>query len=278
MIPVESFKDKVVLVTGGGRGIGKRLAMGFAAAGARIGLLARSKAELDLTKLEIEHAGGNSIRLRADVRDYEEVAAAVDRLRVQFGRVDILIAAAAMQGPIGPMSHTKPKPWAEVIDTNITGVMHSCLAVLPDMIEHRSGKILVVTGGGAGHARPNFSAYAASKAAVVRLVETLAEEVRDHNVQVNCFSPGGSYTHMTDEIIRAGKHAGPKEVEQAERIRVTGGVPTGKQVELAKFLASPRSNHVSGKFLHVDDDWKRLEKSNMNPEAFTLRRVLKGVT
>ncbi|MBI3470784.1 MAG: SDR family oxidoreductase [Candidatus Solibacter usitatus] len=272
---MDTLKDKGVLITGGGRGIGKRLAMGFAAAGARIGLLARSKAELDLTKLEIEHAGGNAIRLRADVRDFEEVSAAVDRMRVQFGAVHVLIAAAASQGPIGPLAHTKPKAWAEAVDTNLTGVMHACLAVLPEMIHRRSGKIIVLAGGGAGFPRPNFTAYAASKAGVVRLVETLAEEVRDHNVQVNCLGPGGAYTHMTDEIIRAGKHAGQKELEQAERVRITGGVAPDKQVELAKFLASARSNHISGKFIHVDDDWKRLEKANMNPEAFTLRRVLK---
>ena len=94
-----SVKHKGVLITGAGRGIGKRLALGFAAAGARVGLLARSKAELDLAKLEIEHAGGMALRFRADVRDFEQICAAVDRMRVQFGAVDVLIAAAATQGP-----------------------------------------------------------------------------------------------------------------------------------------------------------------------------------
>ena len=92
-----SLKEKGVLITGGGRGIGKRLALGFAAAGARVGLLARSKAELDLTKLEIEHAGGTALRIRADVRDFEQVGAAVDRMRV-LRAVDILIAAAGCRG------------------------------------------------------------------------------------------------------------------------------------------------------------------------------------
>src|SRR6185369_2372839 len=122
---------------------------------------------------------------------------------------------------------------------------------------------------------PNFSAYAASKAAVVRLVETLAEEVRDRNIQVNCIAPGGSYTSMTDEIIHAGERAGQKEVDEAEKIRLTGGVAPPKQVDLALFLASDRSNHISGKLIHVNDDWKRIRDSNMHPEAYTLRRVLK---
>jgi len=269
------FTDKGVLITGAGRGIGKRLALGFAEAGARIGLLARSKAELDLARLEIEHAGGNALRLRADVRDHEQVRAAVDRMTVNFGGVHILICAAAMHGPIGPFVENRPKLWAEAVEVNLVGVMHACQAVLPQMIERRSGKIIVLSGGGADFPRPNFSAYAASKAGMVRFVETLAEEVRDHNVQVNVMGPGDSYTHMTDEIIRAGRGAGHREVEQAQHIRLTGGAPPERQIQLAKFLASNRSNHVSGKFIDIADDWKRLERMNMNPELFTLRRVVK---
>ena len=270
-----SVKNKAVLITGGSRGIGKRLALGFAAAGARVGLLARSKAELDLAKLEIEHSGGTAMRFRADVRDFEQISAAVDRMRVQMGPVDILIAAAGIQGPIGPFAGNKLQQWAETLDVNLMGVVRLCQAVLPQMIERRSGKIIVISGGGAAHARPNFSAYAASKAAIVRLVETLAEEVRDQNIQVNCMAPGGTYTSMTDEIIDAGEAAGQKEIEDAQNVRLTGGVAPAKQVELALFLASDRSNHISGKLIHVNDDWKRMRDSNMHPEAYTLRRVQK---
>ncbi len=273
---MQTVKDKGVLITGAGRGIGKRLALGFATAGARVGLLARTQPELDLAKLEIEHAGGAALRLRADVRDFEKVSAAVERMGVVFGGVQVLIAAAAVQGPIGPFAEVKPKAWPELLETNILGVMHACRAVLPQMIARRSGKIIVISGGGAADARPGFSAYAASKAAIVRLIETLAEEVRDHNVQANCLAPGGSYTSMTDEIIQAGARAGSKEAKEAEEIRLTGGVPPEKQIQLALFLSSDRSNHISGKLIHVNDDWKKLEHANMLPAAFTLRRVLKG--
>jgi 3-oxoacyl-[acyl-carrier protein] reductase len=170
---------------------------------------------------------------------------------------------------------TKLKQWTETIEVNLLGVMHAMRAVLPQMIERRSGKIIVMAGGGAAYSRPNFSAYAASKAAIVRLVETVADEVRDCNVQVNCMAPGGTYTHMIDEIIHAGEKAGQKALEDAENIRRTGGVTPEKQIRLALFLASERSNHISGKLIHVNDDWKRLEHSNMHPEAYTLRRVLK---
>jgi 3-oxoacyl-[acyl-carrier protein] reductase len=81
---------------------------------------------------------------------------------------------------------------------------------------------------------------------------------------------------MTDEILRAGEEkAGRKEIEDAENVRITGGVPMEKQIALALFLASQRSNHISGKLIHVNDDWKRFEQENMKPELYTLRRVQK---
>ncbi|HMC61230.1 MAG TPA: SDR family oxidoreductase [Candidatus Solibacter sp.] len=269
-----TMKDKSVLITGAGRGIGKRLAMGFAEAGAKVGLLARSQAELDLAKLEIEQAGGIVIRLRADVRNLDEMAHAVERLRASFDSLDILIAAAGVQGPIGPFLSSKPKAWNETVETNLIGVANACRAALPPMIDQRSGKIILIAGGGAAYSRPNFTAYAASKSAVVRFGECLADEVGEHNVQVNTIAPGGAYTTMTDEILLAGEEkAGRKEIEDAERVRITGGVAPEKQTQLAMFLASEKSNHISGKLIHVNDDWKRFEQDSMNPELYTLRRV-----
>lgn len=271
-----SIKEKSVLITGAGRGIGKRLAMGFAQAGARVGLLSRSQAELDLAKLEIEQAGGTALRIRADVRDLEQMMAAVDRVKAVFGGIDVLIGAAAVQGPVGPLLSTKPKAWTETIEIDLIGAANSCRAALPPMIEKRCGKIILISGGGAASARPNFTAYAAAKTALVRLVECLAEEVRDHNVQVNAMAPGASYSHMTDEVLHAGEErAGRKEIEDAERVRITGGVSPEKQIQLALFLASERSNHISGRLIHVNDDWRRFEQENIKPELYTLRRVQK---
>src|SRR5579862_5449039 len=124
--------------------------MGFARAGARVALLGRSQAELDLAKLEIEQAGGQALRLRADVRDLEQMSAAVDRVRASFGRIDVLVASAGVQGPIGPFLTTKPKAWSETIETNLVGVANSCRAALPPMVEQRWGKIIMVACGGAG--------------------------------------------------------------------------------------------------------------------------------
>ena len=117
-----SVHEKSVLIAGAGRGIGKRLAMGFAQAGARVGLLSRSQAELDLAKLEIEQAGGNALRIRADVRDLEQMCAAVDRVHAVFGALDVLIVAAGVQGPVGPLLSTKAKAWNETVAPPVPGL------------------------------------------------------------------------------------------------------------------------------------------------------------
>ncbi len=266
------------MVTGAGRGIGKRLAIGFAGQGARVALLARSKAELDLCHLEIEHGGGAALRLRTDVCDYEQVAAAVERTRVQFGGpVQVLVCAAGMLGPIGPFAESSPKVWQEIMQTNLTGIMNACRAVLPHMIERRSGKIILIAGvGGKLASRPNLAVHAASKTAMVRFAESLSEELLDHNIQVNCLSPGETYTHMTDQILAAGDRAGWREIENARQVRVTGGVLPEKQIDLALFLASPQSNHVTGRFIHVDDEWKRLKQNTIPSELYRLRRVVRN--
>jgi len=112
-------------------------------------------------------------------------------------------------------------------------------------------------------------------AALARFVECLAEEVREHNIQVNSLAPGNANTTMTDEILAADERAGTKEVEDAERTQLTGGVSAEKQIQLALFLISARSNHLTGKLISVADDWKKLEQENTRPDAFTLRRHLK---
>jgi NAD(P)-dependent dehydrogenase (short-subunit alcohol dehydrogenase family) len=274
---VQSFKDVSVLVTGAGRGIGKRIAMGFAAQGARVTLVARSKAELDLCHMEIEHAGGNALRVRTDVRDYEQMSATVERSRVHFGGpVQVLVCSAAVLGPIGPFAETPAKAWEEVVQTNFIGVMNACHAVLPQMIERRAGKIIVVAGaGGTMASRPNFAVHSSTKTAAVRFAETLSEELLEHNIQVNCLAPGETYTHMTDQILAAGERSGWREEETARQVRLTGGVTPEKQINLALFLASPQASHVTGRMIHVDDDWKKLKNTAISPELYRVRRVVR---
>ena len=122
-------------MTGAGRGVGKRLAMGFANTRAKVGLVARTERELEATKLEIQQSGGEVFPARADVRVWNEISGAVHNLTRKFHshgvEMDVLVAAAAVQGPIGPFASADPKKWADVLDTNILGVMHVLRAVLP---------------------------------------------------------------------------------------------------------------------------------------------------
>lgn len=275
-ISTNEFKNKNVLVTGAGRGIGKRLALGFARLGARIGLVSRSKAEIDLAHIEIEQAAGNALRIRADVTDPEQLTLAVDRVRVVFGSpVDILICAAGVTGPLAPFVQGSAKSWTDALYINLFGVVHSCRAVLPQMIERRSGKIIVLTCASDQPPNLNFSAHSTSKTAVVRFVESLAAEVLDSNVQVNCFDPGPVYTNTTDEIIRAESRLEPHVVAAAKETRRTGGVSPELQLDHVTFLASEQSNHITGKLIHVTDDWKKLKHATLRPDALTLRRVHK---
>lgn len=250
--------------------------MGFAAAGARVGLLARTQGALNAAQLEIEQAGGQAIAIRGDVREPKEMEMAAGRMLTSLGGLDILIAAAGIQGPIGPFVDTRLGQWRETFDTNLLGVMNCCKAVLPGMISRRSGKIVALVGDGTSSGRPRFAPYAAAGAALARFVESIADEVHEHNVQINCFHPGGAYTSMTDDILQAGERAGTQEVEAAQQVRMTGGVATDRQIQFALFLASARSNHITGKAIHIRDDLKKLEHDNMRPESYTLRRLSKG--
>jgi 3-oxoacyl-[acyl-carrier protein] reductase len=268
------FKNKNVLVTGAGRGIGKRLALGFARLGARIALIGRSKAEIDLARLEIEQNRGNALCIRADVTDPEQLSVAVDRASVTFrSPVDILICAAAVPGPLQSFAASPLAAWSGAIHVNLLGVIHSCRAVLPDMIQRRSGKIIVLTCGADAQPRLHFSAYETSKTAVVRFVESVSHELIDHNIQINCFDPGPAYTSLTDEIIHASDRMDHHVLAAAKETRRTGGVSPELQLEHVTFLASEASNHITGKLIHVTDDWKKLRNAQLKPDSLALRRT-----
>lgn len=275
-MPNTEFRNKTILVTGAGRGIGKRLALGFARLGSKVALVGRNKAELDIAHIEIEQAGGNALRIRADVTDAEQMSVAVDRSRVAFGNTpDVLVCAAGIPGPLEEFSSAPLKSWAEAIEVNLLGVVYACRAVLPSMIDRRSGKIVALTCESDHAPKLGFSAYTTSKVAVVRFVESLAAEMLHNNIQANCFDSGPAYTSLTDEIIGAEERLQPAVVQAAKETRRTGGASPEAQLEHVAFLASERSNHITGKLITILDDLKKLTNSNLRPDALTLRRVAK---
>jgi 3-oxoacyl-[acyl-carrier protein] reductase len=268
---------KVALITGAGRGIGRSVAIGLAQAGMDVVLMARTAAELEETRGHVAALGRSALAVRADVGCPEEVRAAVDQALERFGRIDVLVNAAGRQPPIGPLAENDAADWAQTIQVNLLGTFHCIQAVLPGMRQRRAGKIINFSGGGATSPRPNFSAYAVSKAAVVRLTETLAEELKPYNIQVNAVAPGAVNTRMLEEVLAAGTVAGP-ELNEAQRRKERGGTPPELAAALVAFLASEASDALTGKLISAPhDDWQDWDAARiaelMPTPMYTLRRL-----
>jgi NAD(P)-dependent dehydrogenase (short-subunit alcohol dehydrogenase family) len=273
------LKNKVAVITGGGRGIGQAIAFAFAREGATIIVVSRTLSELKETVSIIKKTGIEAIALKADISRIEEVDKLIKIVIQRYSRVDILVNCAGIFGPIGPLVTNDTSKWIEAINTNLLGTVLCCKAVLPYMIEQRYGRIINLSGGGAASPHPCFSAYSASKAAVVRFTETLSEEIKQYNIQANAIAPGGIATRLQDEIIAAGELAGIAALEKAKKIKASGGTPLTVPASLAVFLASEESDGLTGKFISaVWDDWKNMGHSILEIAAsdiYTLRRVIK---
>lgn len=268
-----------MLITGGSRGIGNAVAAGMAREGALLMIAARDAVEVERAKDHLCGIGVKAFGLAIDVTKAADVDCLVQETIGRFGRIDVLVNAAGVQGPIGPLWQTDAKQWLSAVNTNLFGTMLCCRAVLPHMIAAGGGKIINFSGGGATGPRANFSAYAASKAAVVRLTETLAEETRPFNIGINAVAPGMINTRLLDEILQAGSAAGgERAVIEKLRQDPNGFVPVELPVELVVFLASPGSDGLTGKLISAPhDDWRawdecRIRKLSALP-WMTLRRV-----
>ena len=195
-----------------------------------MGLLARSQSELDLAKLEIEQVGGTALRLRADVRDPEELAQQWNACGTTFGGLDVLIAAAGVQGPIGPFLSTKAKAWNETVEINLIGVANACRVALPPMIERRSGKVILIVGRRLGLRRAEFRRVCGVQGGGGAIRRDSGGGSQRSQCAGEHHRAGRRRTRtMTDEILHAGEErAGRKEIEDAEKVRVTGGIPAGE--------------------------------------------------
>jgi NAD(P)-dependent dehydrogenase (short-subunit alcohol dehydrogenase family) len=272
------LRDKVAIVTGAGRGIGRAIAMAFGREGANVVAASRTLSEVSDTAKEIEALGRQCLPLRADISSRDDVEDMVRKTLEMFGRIDILVNNAGMLGPIGPLHENNIDEWIKTVHVNLIGTFLCCRAVLPAMIRQRRGKIINLSGGGAAYPKPNFSAYACSKAAVVRLTETLAEEVKDYNIQVNAIAPGAIKTRMVEQIVEAGEAAGETALADARRVLEDGGAGFEPVTSLAVFLASDESDGLTGRLISaIWDDWRSLDKDEikeiMRKGYYTLRRI-----
>jgi NAD(P)-dependent dehydrogenase (short-subunit alcohol dehydrogenase family) len=214
-----------------------------------------------------------------DVRRPDDCAAAIARALELGPPLQILVNNAGVQGPIGALDAVSWEEWVATVEVNLFGTALMCRAILPVLREQKYGKIINLSGGGATGPRPNFSAYAAAKTAVVRLTETLAEEVRADGIDVNAIAPGALNTRMLDEVLAAGPaRAGATAYAQALRQRDDGGATPERAAALAAFLASDASDGITGRlFSAVWDDWPRLadhKERLARSDVFTLRRIV----
>lgn len=271
------LKDKVAIITGGAKGVGKAIAYLFAKEGAKVAIVSRTKKEIDDTVNEIKNSGYEAIGIIGDVSNFNNVRRVVDKTLEQFLSIDILVNNAGIQRPIGLFQNVDMIEWMKNFGINFFGTAMFCKMVLPIMIKNRRGKIINLSGGGATSPRPNFSAYGVSKTAIVRFTETLAEEVREFNIQVNAIAPGAVNTRMITEILDAGEAAGVKEIEAAKAIAKKGGTPPEVVAELALFLVSDESDGLTGKLISaVWDDWRNFDKKIheiSKSSLYTLRRI-----
>jgi NAD(P)-dependent dehydrogenase (short-subunit alcohol dehydrogenase family) len=272
------LKGRISIITGGSGGIGKAIAAAYAREGASLVLVSRTGAELEKTQHELAGPHSAVEIYPADVSREEDVGGLLDFTLGKFGTVDILVNCAGVQGPIGPVTDIDEKEWFEAIKINLYGTFLCIRAVLPVMIRKNSGKILNFSGGGAVSPRPRFSAYGTSKAGVVRLTETLAAELKEYNISVHAIAPGAVNTRMLELVLAAGEAAGKEEMAKALKQKREGGVPPPKVAELAVFLASDRSDGLSGRLISLPwDNWAAIPQhvpDIMSSDIFAMRRII----
>lgn len=276
-----SLSGKVAVVTGSNQGLGRKIAEAYLGAGASVVLCARDEDLLDRARADL--AGRTSPSqgvdaLAADVSDPAGANRVAEFALSRFGKIDVLVNNAGIYGPMGPVEDVDWLEWTRALQINLLGSVLMARAVLPDMKARRKGKIIQLSGGGATNPMPMVSAYAASKAAVVRFAETLAEEVRGFGIDVNAIAPGALNTRMLNEVLSAGpERVGQGFFDRSVRQKETGGAGLDAAASLATFLASDDSDGITGKLISAlwDDwaSWPAHRDELAASDAFTLRRI-----
>ena len=251
-----ALSGKVAVVTGAGQGLGRDVALRFAAEGATVALAARSEAKLAAVADEVAAAGGRALVVPTDVARDADVEALRKRVVAEVGPVDVLVNNSGVAGPTAPLWEQSRAAWDETFAINVTGVFLMCRAFLPAMLERGAGSVIVVgsmTGKRALHGR---TPYAASKTALVGLVRTLAWETGGSGVRVNLVSPGPIAGARLDGVVAA-RAASLGRTEEEVRAELTSASPLARFVggeeiaSAAVFLASDASSAITGEDLNV---------------------------
>lgn len=278
-----SLVGRAAIITGANQGLGKAIAESFVRAGASVLLTARGEDLLRRVQNELAplatQPGQQVQAMRSDVSDAKSCAAVATRARELFADLAVLVNNAGVYGPMGRLEDVEWSVWEEAFRINLFGTMHMCREVIPHLRARGYGKIINLSGGGATAPLPMISAYAASKAAVVRMTETLAEELKDDHVDVNAIAPGALNTRLLDEVLAAGPDkVGKTFYERSVKQSTDGGVPVTQGAALAVFLASAASDGITGRLLSAQwDDWAGLPEKRdelAKSDIYTLRRIV----
>ena len=250
-MPIPDLSDQVAVVTGGGRGIGRAIAAALAGAGARVGVLSRSAAELAETVKAIESAGGRAQAVSADVTDHAAVRHAIGAIERAFGPVDLLVNNAGIFGPLGPLWETDPAVWWQAMDVDVRGPLLCTHTVLAGMIARRRGRIVNIATGPVPF--PYFSSYASAKAALMRMTECVAAEAKPHGVSLFSLGPGSVRTAMSEHSLNSAE--GQKWIPWYRKIFDAGlDLPPERPAQLVVTLASGKADALSGLYLTPFDD------------------------
>ncbi len=250
------LQDKVVVVTGASQGIGREIALECARQGATLVLAARSQAKLERTAQDVVEIGRQAMVVATDVTDESAVAAMSNSVLKHLGHVDVLVNNSGIAGPSAPLWEVSPDDWAKTMAVNVTGVFLCCRALLPSMTKRGSGSIINI--GSITGKRPllNRTAYATSKAALIGLTRTLAEEVGPYGIRVNLISPGAVEGQRIDRVFEMQAQAQGRSAAEI-RAQFESLAPLKRLVDASDiarsvvFLASDDSSGITGVDLNV---------------------------
>ena len=276
------LQGKHAVITGANQGLGLAVASSFVDAGAHVLMCARNSALLEHAHKQLSSRasdGQTVLSLPADISSESDVARLAALAEKHWPAIDVLVCNAGVYGPKGPIDDVDWQEWMDAIRINLCGTVLCCRALLPQLKRSRRAKIILVSGGGATKPLPFLSAYAASKAAVVRFGETLAEELREFKIDVNSIAPGALNTRLLDEILDAGPtKVGKAFFEASLKQKASGGTPPQRGADLTVFLASDQSDGITGKLISaVWDPWEEFADHREELEStdiYTLRRII----